>query len=90
VSDPGIEVRPNMDQALADFEELRLLSARFGFDLFGLLKGLAEHFSPIWVCDVDWEAATATGYAIAHYKLTERLQGVLTTLRARDRDNHGR
>ncbi len=80
----AVEIRPDMDQAVADFDELRLLSNLFGFDLAGAINGLAESGTPVWSCDVDWDAATTTGYAIAHYKLVERLQGVLTALRARN------
>ena len=81
------EIRPDMDQAIADFEELRVLSVRFGFDLSGALSSLAESLLPVWTCDVDWEAATTADYAVAHYKLAERLRSVLVTLRARNGHN---
>jgi hypothetical protein len=82
-----IEIRPDMVHAFADFDELRNLSARFGFGLAETLRSLLDDGLPVFRCEIDDTSATLTGYAVARYELTERLHGVLTALRARDRDN---
>jgi hypothetical protein len=82
-----VEIVPDVDQVCADFRELNELSGGFNFDLAGALDSLAESLTS---CDVDFSAAPRTGYAVARYKLTERLQSALATLRifARDSDGH--
>lgn len=80
------EIRPDMAQALADFDELRELAGRFGFDLFEFLRSLVDSGLPMFSCDIDASCAIAADYVIGRYKLAEQPQGVLLALRARDRD----
>jgi hypothetical protein len=82
---PMIEVRPDMAQALADFDELRKLASRFGFDLFEFLGSLVDRGLPVFSCDIDTSSAIAADYVISRYKLAKEPEGVLLTLRARDR-----
>lgn len=84
-----LDIRPDIDQAAADFAELRVLSERFGFDLPGALNSLADSLTPVWACDVDAVPAPGTNYLVARYKLAERLQGALAALRVVARHSDG-
>jgi hypothetical protein len=75
-----------MNRALADFDELRELAARFGFDLFEFLRSLVDRGLPVFSCDIDTSSAVAADYVVSRYKLAKEPEGILLTLRARDRD----
>ena len=82
------EIRPDMSAALADLDELRVLSVRFGYDLFGALANLTKRLAPVLTCEVSDVPAVGADYLVAHFKLTEELHSVLVALRARDSDCH--
>lgn len=70
-----------MDTVSAKFMELRTLAGRFNFDLSRAIDRLAESGTPVWACDVDYSATPTTGYAVARYRLAERLENALAALR---------
>ncbi|MGD0420587.1 MAG: hypothetical protein ABSA68_13585 [Xanthobacteraceae bacterium] len=73
----------DMDQALADLKELRELAALQFFDLFSLLRELDDAGASILCAEVDNFSAMPAGNSIVRYKLSDRLQICLATLRAR-------
>jgi hypothetical protein len=83
-----LEIRPDMDQVISDFQELRELSEELGFNLSAALDRLTNSLTPIWACDTM--PAPGTNYLIARYKLAEFLDGALAALRivARHRQRH--
>jgi len=72
----------DMDQALADFRELRELAALHFFDLFGLLREISDSGASVLCAEVDSFSAMPTGDSVVRYKLSDRLQVCLATLRA--------
>ena len=78
----------DMEQALADFHELRELAALQFFDLFGLLRELSDAGASVLCAEVDSVSAMPTGNSIVRYKLSDRLQICLATLRARNVHPH--
>lgn len=83
-----VELEPDMAQALADLNELKELSLRFGYDLFGALASLAESNAPFILGEIDDAATARAGHAVACFKLAERLDGALMALRARNGNAH--
>ena len=77
---------PTLDTtaARADLAELVHLSARYGFDLYGLARLISETGRPIFCREVDDVAAEPAGRGVVRQKLCQELQVMLTALRARD------
>ncbi len=76
----------DMDQALADFKELRELATLQFFDLFGLLRELSDAGASC--VEVDGLSAVPTGSGVIRYKLADRLLVCLAALRARQVHPH--
>lgn len=84
----ALEIRPDMDAALADLAELNGLSRLFGFDLVGDLARITNSGAPVLFCEVSSAPAVGTDYLVARFQLHERLQGALAALRARNGNAH--
>src|ERR1700733_10722613 len=82
------EIRPDIDTAIADLRELRELSTRFGFDLFGCLASLTKGGLPHFRCKVSDSPAPGADYVMAHFKLAEHLEGALAALRVCARNSN--
>jgi hypothetical protein len=65
------------------------LSVRFGFDLAGTLRSLAENLTPVWAREIDDSAAPTAGNAVGRYKLAERFQDMRAARLARNRNDGG-
>jgi hypothetical protein len=73
-------------QSMAQLEEIRILSARRGFDLYEYLSLLADDGLVALDCKIDALAASRADGIVVHYKLCERLNGLLAALRAWDQN----
>jgi hypothetical protein len=73
---------PDFSDARKNMDEIALLSAACGFDLFEALRLLSKAGAPVFCCDVDYRPAIATGHSVVRYQLSERLKALLTALRA--------
>jgi hypothetical protein len=78
----------DMNQALADFRELRELAALQFFDLFSLLRELNDPGTTILCAEVDSFSAVATGGGVIRYKLADPLMIRLAALRTRQVHSH--
>jgi len=83
-----VELRPDMNQALADLKELGDLFARFGVELISSFASIREGVPPILLCDVLDGPAIGANYITARFKLSEQLHRCLAALRAWNGDLH--
>jgi hypothetical protein len=74
----------DIEQALADFHELRELAALQFFDLFSLLRELDDAGTSVFCIEVDSSPAILTSSGVVRYKLADPLLACLTAMRARN------